>query len=253
MKKILRNVLIVICLCTFCFSAYKIFDYYYGTYKNKKMINDLTELIKDDNQGKKMTFSEQYSNLLKQNSDMIGWINIPDSNVNYPVMQTPLDEEFYLRRGFDTSWEMRGSLFLNKEADIKNESDNMIIYGHNMNDHTMFGDLDKYKDKDFYLKHKTFTFDTVYHRSTYEIFAVFKMVDEKDSDTYIDYYNFFNITDANEFNNQINRYKTMSFYDTGITPEFGDKLLTLSTCEYSKENGRLVVVARKVESNEEKN
>lgn len=253
MKKILRNLLMIICICTFCFSAYKIFDYYYGTYKNKKMISNLTELIEPDDKGKTMTFSEKYSKLLKQNSDMVGWITIPNTAVNYPVMYTPFDEEFYLRRDFTTSWDMRGSLFLNKEADLENESDNMIIYGHNMKDDTMFGSLEKYKDKDFYLKHQTFTFDTIYHRSTYEIFAVFKMVDEKDSDLYIDYYHFFNITDEKLYNNQISQYKALSFYDTEITPKFGDKLLTLSTCEYSNENGRLVVVARKVESNEKKN
>lgn len=249
MKKILTNILMVICLCIFCFSLYKIVSYYYGSYKSESRIDELEEMVIEDAKNE-MSFRERYKKLVKQNSDMVGWIKIEDTKVNYPVMQTPNDEEFYLRRNFDKEYEFRGTPFLNAEANLQDISDNMIMYAHNMDDGTMFGDLEKYRSFDFYKKHKTFQFDTIYHVSTYEIVAVFQTVDNPEHSSYIDYYNFFNIDDEKKFNDQIKKYKQMSFYETGVTPTFGDHLLTLSTCEYSNKDGRFVIVARRIEENE---
>lgn len=246
MKKFLRSILLVLCIGVFCFSLYKIVSYYYEGYQSEKRVSELLSQVKED-EGRTMSFVEKYGELLKQNSDMVGWITIEDTKVNYPVMQTPNDEEFYLRRNFDKEYEFRGTPFVNANANLQDEDDNMIIYAHNMDDGTMFGDLRKFTDYSFYETHKTFEFDTIYHNSTYEIFAVFKTVDDPDHELYIDYYTFFNAEDEESFNEQIQKYKQASYYDTGITPQYGDKLLTLSTCEYSNDNGRLVVVARKVE------
>ena len=246
MKKKIRIILMVFCLCIFCFSLYKVIDYFYGTYQTNRLVKELHSQIKPD-AGKTMTFKEKYETLLKENSDMIGWIKIEDTVIDYPVMLTPNNEEYYLRLDFNKEYSWRGTPFLNKEADIENISDNMIIYAHNMDDGTMFHDLEKFRDVNFYQEHKTFTFDTIYHNGTYEIVAIFKTVDDPSHELYIDYYRFFNIQDETVFNQQIQKYKQMAFYDTGVTPEFGDKLLTLSTCEYSNKNGRLVLVARKVE------
>ena len=107
--------------------------------------------------------------------------------------------------------------------------------------------LKKYKNYDFYKNHKIISFENNYENGKYEIFAVFKTVDILDHELYIDYYNFINANDENHFNKQINLYKNASFYETDIHPQYGDKLLTLSTCEYSNDHGRLVVVARKIE------
>ena len=177
---------------------------------------------------------------------MIGWISIEDTKLNYPVMQTPNDEQFYLRRNFDKEYEFRGTLFINGNADLQVD-DNIMIYGHNMDDGTMFGVLRRYVDYDFYEEHKYITFDHYYDQGKYEIAYVFKTVDEVDHDLYIDYYHFYNANSAFEFNAQMQLYANASFYDTGVRPTYGDKLITLSTCEYSNENGRLVVVARKID------
>lgn len=248
MKKTLKKLFYLFVVVVFLFSAYKVFNYYYTSIESQKNFSKLEEKIKEETtSGRTMSFAEKYEQLLKQNDDMVGWIKIEDTNVNYPVMLTPEDEEYYLRRNFEKEYEFRGTPFLNKEANLENRDDNMIIYAHNMDDNTMFGDLKKYKDSEFYEEHKYIIFENMYGNETYEIFAVFKTVDVLTHELYIDYYNFINASDEDEFIHQIDLYKNASFYETGIHPQYGDKLLTLSTCEYSNEHGRLVVVARRID------
>lgn len=247
MKRIIRKLLFILVSFVFVFSAYKVISYYYSSFKSENSFNKLEEqIITESGSTRVMSFTEKYEKLLNKNSDMVAWIKIEDTKVNYPVMHTSNDEEYYLRRNFDKEYEFRGTPFLNKEANLKDRDDNIIIYGHNMDDNTMFGDLKKYFNYDFYENHKIISFENKYGNEKYEIFAVFKTVDVLDHDLYIDYYNFINANDENHFNKQINMYKNVSFYETDITPQYGDKLLTLSTCEYSNEHGRLVIVARRV-------
>ena len=246
MNKILRGILLIICIIIFLFSGYKVVTYYYGTLQTNKLNTDLIDSIKKE-EGRKLSFSQKYEKLLKRNNDMVAWIKIEDTQLNYPVMLTPNDEEYYLRKNFDKKYEFRGTLFLNGNANLKERDDNIIVYGHNMDDGTMFGVLRKYYDEDFYLKHKTIQFETQYETSTYEIAYVFRTVDEIGHDLYIDYYHFFNADSSFEFNSQMDMYERVSYYDTGITPKYGDKLITLSTCEYTEDNGRFVIVARKME------
>lgn len=248
MKKIFYKLLMLVCLCVFAFSFYKVTSYYYASFQSEKKFSSLNEQIKEES-GRVLSFTEKYELLLKQNSDMVGWITIEDTKLNYPVMQTPNDEEFYLRRNFDKEYEFRGTPFVNANADLK-EDDNIIVYAHNMDDGTMFGALRKYTNVKYYQKHKDIQFETRFGDETYEIFAVFKTVDNPSDELFIDYYHFFNATSEDDFNSQIAMYKNASFYDTGITPKYGDQLLTLSTCEYSNDNGRLVVVARKISEKE---
>ena len=113
-----------------------------------------------------------------------------------------------------------------------------------MNDGSMFAGLMKFKDKSFWEKHKTVSFDTLTDRQTYEVIAVFKTVVYTDSPESFKYYQFVNAENAEDFTAYVEKCKELSLYDTGVTAEYGDKLLTLSTCEYSRTNGRLVVVAK---------
>lgn len=246
MKKTLYKVLMLVCTIVFCFSLYKVVTYYYASFQSQKGFAGLSEQIKDD-KDREMSFAIKYEDLLKQNPDLVGWITMEDTKVDYPVMLTPNNQEYYLRKNFEKKYEFRGTPFLNGNANLKDEDDNVIIYAHNMDDGTMFGALRKFTKYDYYKTHKYIQFDNLYRNGTYEIFAVFKTVDNPDHSLFINYYEFFNAKDEKEFNEQIRKYKNASFYDTGITPEYGDKLITLSTCEYSNENGRLVVVARKID------
>lgn len=249
MKKMIKSILLIVCIVVFGFSLYKIVSYYYEGYQSEKQYSELKEQIVVD-KDREMSFYEKYKQLLNENSDMVAWLTIEDTKIDYPVMLTPQDEEFYLRRNFNKEYEFRGTPFFNANANLEDPDDNMIIYAHNMDDGTMFGALRKYTKKDYYDSHKIIQLDSIYGKSEYEIFAVFKTVDNQSHELFIDYYRFFNAANKEHFDEQIQKYKRASFYETGITPEYGDELLTLSTCEYSNENGRLVVVARKVEENE---
>lgn len=192
------------------------------------------------------TILPEYAALYEQNSDLVGWIRIEDTRVNYPVMQSPDSPNFYLDHGFDKGKTDYGCPYVSEICDMDRPSDNLIIYGHYKNNGTMFTDLKKYKKQSFWEGHKTFTFDTIYERQTYEIVAVFKTVVYTKSDGEFRYYQFADAKTPEEFDAYIARCKEMALYDTGVTAEFGDQLITLSTCEYSNRNGRLVLVAKKV-------
>ena len=125
-------------------------------------------------------------------------------------------------------------------------SDNCVIYGHHMNNGTMFADLCKYADEDFYREHKTIRFDTLSGFGEYEIVAAFKTIAYYEQG--FKYYHFTRADSAEDFDAYIAKCKELSFYDTGVSTEYGDKLITLSTCEYSRTNGRMVVVAKKIVS-----
>ena len=182
--------------------------------------------------------------LLALNPDTVGWLTIPDTKINYPVMQTPDRPDYYLRRNFEGENNSHGALYINENCDVHKPSDNVTIFGHNMKNGSMFADLNKFKNEGFLEAHPTFSFDTLYRRGTYEIFAVFTTTASVGEG--FSYHNFIDAYDEADFDNFISLCKGLSFYDTGITPTYGDKILCLSTCEYSQVNGRLVVAARLV-------
>lgn len=159
-------------------------------------------------------------------------------------MQSKDNPDFYLKHGFDKSYSDYGCPYVQENCDMELSSDNIIIYGHHMNDGSMFTGLMKFKDKSFWENHKTISFDTLTDRQTYEVLAVFKTVVYTDSSDSFKYYHFVNAETPEDFSAYVDKCKKLSLYDTDVTAEYGDKLLTLSTCEYSRTNGRLVVVAK---------
>ena len=158
-------------------------------------------------------------------------------------MQTVDEPNFYLKRGFDKQYSDYGVPYVQENCDIA-LSDNCVIYGHHMNNGTMFTDLCKYENEDFYREHKTIHFDTLSGFGEYEIVAVFKTVAY--SEQGFKYYHFTRAESAEDFDDYIAQCKALSLYDTGVTAEYGDRLITLSTCEYSRKNGRIVVVAKRI-------
>ena len=189
---------------------------------------------------------DKYKTLYNLNSDIVGWVSIDDTRIDYPVMQTVKDEQYYLHRNFYKADSTSGLPFMDDRCIISDTSTNVIIYGHNMKNGTMFADLLKYQDKDFYEKHKYIRFDTIYEESLYEIVAVFRSrVAFVDEDTFR-FYNFIESDTEEEFYEYYNTIRSLSFYDTDAKAISSDYLLTLSTCEYTEEDGRFVVVARKI-------
>lgn len=189
---------------------------------------------------------DKYENLYKLNNDFMGWLSIDGMVIDYPVMQSMYDEEYYLRRNFDKEYSYPGTLFIDTSCDVEKPSDNIIIYGHHMNTGKMFHDLEKYEDESFYEKHKYITFDTIYGRGEYEVIAAFRTKIYDVDYTGFKYYTFFNANDKADFDYFVSNCKSLTPYNIETTAGYGDKLITLSTCAYHTENGRFVVVAKKI-------
>ena len=181
--------------------------------------------------------------LHRENPDCIGWIKIEGTAIDYPVMYHPSEESYYLHRDFYGEYSANGCLFLSELCN-PNTSDNRIIYGHHMNSGKMFAALDQYKDSAFYQGHPLISYNTLRGEETYQIFAVFCTPVYTGCD--FPYYTFTKATDAADYQEYIEAVKSRALYDTGIDAAYGDKLLTLSTCEYSQKNGRMVVMAKKI-------
>ncbi len=189
-----------------------------------------------------------YRDSFLANSDMAAWLQIPDTVIDYPVMWTPRDEEYYLRKAFDGSKNSNGCLILDTDSCLDPLTTNLIIHGHNMKSGAMFGTLLDYEDEEFYQEHKTMTLYTKDCQRNYEVIAVFRSQVYKKTDQVFKFYQFFQAETQEEFDDFYRNIMAMSIYDTGVTAEFGDHFLTLSTCAYHTETGRFVVVAKEVES-----
>lgn len=187
----------------------------------------------------------EYAEIFQINPDLIGWIRIDDTKVDYPVVQKPASVDYYLYRNFYREDSSRGCLYAREVCDVFTPSDNITIYGHCMRDNTMFGSLTSYKKKSYCQDHPIIHFDTLTEHHTYEIVSVFITT------AYVDkgfaYHSFVDAENESEFNTFVSRCKSLSLYDTGVGAAYGDKLICLSTCDYTVENGRLVVVAKRIE------
>ena len=185
-----------------------------------------------------------YADSYLANEDMAGWLVIPGTKIDYPIMWTPRDENYYLRRGFDGKKNTAGCLILDTDSSLNPLSTNLIIHGHNMKAGTMFGTLDQYEKEDFYREHQQIILHTPECQRNYEVIAVFRSQVYLKTDTVFKFYKFFQADTEEEFLDFYNNIKALSLYDTGVTAEFGDHFLTLSTCSYHVDNGRFVVVAK---------
>ena len=190
-------------------------------------------------------FLPWYQELHDQNSDMVGWLQIENSKINYPVMQTSMDNaNFYLYKDFDKNDSVRGSIYAAEICDVFEPSDNITLFGHNMKDGSMFAYLGNYYEKSAWDNNSLIFFDTLTESHVYKIFAVFKT--SGTDNVGFAYHQMADAKDEAEFNQFVATCKELAFYDTGITPVYGDKLLCLSTCEYTIDNGRFVVAAVRI-------
>lgn len=187
----------------------------------------------------------EYEAILAEYSDFAGWITIEGTKVDYPVMLTPTDGDFYLKRNINGEEDINGTLFMDARTDLVRRSTNIIIYGHNMKSGAMFGDLKKYLDEDFWQAHKQIQFDTIYEKGTYEIFAVCLAQVQYQNSQEFRYYDFIQADSEEEFTDYLDHIIQLSVFTGTDLPVYGDELLTLSTCNSFAEDGRLFLVARK--------
>lgn len=233
--------------------------YFYQFEKNKIDYSGLAELKKDiditdtqasytitlEEEKEKPPILAKYETLYKKNKKLIGWLKIDDTNIDYPVMQT-VNNEYYLDHNFNQEYDKNGSLFLDKDCNAAFPNTNMIIYGHHMKSGKMFGNLNYYSKESYYKEHPRIQFDTIYEEGLYDIMYVFRSRIYNEDEVVFKYYKFLDVNSEDEFYSAMDEMARMSLYDTGVTAAYGDKLITLSTCDSSEEDGRFVVVAKKI-------
>ena len=186
----------------------------------------------------------QFASLHEENPDLSGWLSIPGTALDHPVMYKQNDNDYYLSHDFYGKDSKSGLLVLDKRCMPDASGNNILIHGHNMKDGSCFGTLGEYVSEAFYLKHPTILFDTLYEEREYEIMSVFRSsVNAEDKN--FKYYEYINIDNEEDFRIYYLNVKANSLYETGVFASYGDELITLSTCEYSTENGRLVVIGRR--------
>lgn len=189
-----------------------------------------------------------YQDSFLANTDMAAWLKIEGTKIDYPVMWTPRDENYYLYRSFEGKNDNNGCLILDTDSSLDPLTTNLIIHGHNMRSGAMFGTLTNYEKQEFAKEHNIITLYTKERERRYEVIAVFRSQVYRKTDQVFKFYKFFQADTQEEFDDFYQNIKSLSLYDTGVTAEFGDSFITLSTCVYHVEQGRFVVVAKEIET-----
>ena len=259
MKKVIWIVTVCILAAVFCVSAFQVGSYFWESRKQANLNKQLSDIVQNAQQGATPTEpAEQnpngeptqplilpgYAQLYEMNNDLVGWIRIEGTEIDYPVMQTPNAVDYYLRRDFNKEKNTRGCIYAREVCDVFTPSDNVTLYGHKMHDGSMFAALQTFRDREVWENNSTVFFDTLYEQHVYQIFAVFVTTGNPYSG--FGYHLMVDAQSEEEFDEFIAKCKDLALYDTGITPEYGDKIICLSTCDYTKSNGRLVVVAKRL-------
>lgn len=271
MKKVLFTVTVLLLVVAFGVSAFMVGNYLIDGKQQEDRYNQLADIAtqerettaatteaveteattepEETTEATEPTMIAGYEELYNLNSDTVGWLKIDGTQLNYPVMQIPGDNEYYLKHNFDKRESARGSVYAWGDADINEPSDNITLFGHNMADGSMFACLNAYTSQGTWERNSLIIFDTLYEYHTYEIFAVFAT--SANLGEGFSYHQFVNAETEEEFNEFVSTCKKLAFYDTGITPVYGDKMICLSTCTYSlnglpHDNARLVVAAKRI-------
>ncbi len=273
MKKVLFTAIVVLLVAAFGISAFMVGNYLIDGKKQEERNDELSQIVAnaqtETTEAPEITEASEtteatqpqetaeatqpaeeggmlagYKDIYEMNNDVVGWIKMEGTKMDYPVMQTPSNPNYYLYRDFDKKNSKRGSIYAKEDCDINTPSDNITIFGHNMQDGSMFACLGDYTNKRAWENNSLIFFDTLTEYHTYKIFAVFKT--SANLGQGFRYHMFVDAANEQEFDEFVSTCKRLSFYDTGITPVYGDKLICLSTCEYTLDNGRLVVAAVRI-------
>lgn len=258
----IRMILGVLCLCVAIGCMWYLGKYYLESKKSQDNIDVLRDMIVADDIPPEQSdvnaetafttvngrsVQTKYAALYEANPDFIGWVTIPDTKVDYPVMQHDGENEYYINRNFEQEWDGSGLPFLDLNCSFTEPTANQLIYGHNMKSGTMFAGILNYRSEDFYKEHQTFSFNTIDGDGEYEVIAAFSSQIYPEDDTeHFKYYQFFDTDSQEEFDAFVKQVKALTPYEIDATAHYGDSLVTLSTCAYHTEDGRFAVVAKKV-------
>lgn len=256
------SILLCVFAVTFVVSSVMVIRYYLQSEQEEEAFAELATVVleqpKPVNLEKSSETAEEHSNnevempqyteylaLYEQNQDFAGWLRIENAQIDYPVMLTQDDPEYYLRRAFDQSSSQSGTPFIGAGATA--DSDMFIIYGHNMKNDTMFGALDEYSAKTFWEENHFFDFATITEYRKYEVFAAVKTHVLLQNESGYRYYDQAGNLSESEFETLVQWLIENSLYDTEVIPEYGEQIVILSTCSYHQTNGRFLVAARRID------
>lgn len=248
-KKNIWIVAMIVCLIVFVVSAYMLYGYFAEASKAEDAYRALLKEAPPVSDGETDDYSDMmpfYNSLHERNDDFVGWLRLYGTDISYPVMQTPENEEYYLQRNFDKGYSRYGALFASARSDVKKPSPLVIIYGHDMKNGSMFGNLEDYTDPEYYGDHRYIRFDGLDKRRSYEIMLVTRTVVNTGASSEFRYYEYSDFADEADFDEFIEQAQKEAYFDTGVTASFGDRLLLLSTCEDNSQNGRLLILAKEV-------
>ena len=267
-----RKILIIICLGIFLYSAYQIAAYLYDNYKSESTYDKIREeyekqleqekeasLTTDQpsnnpntpvtpntpkpntpNLSGKRMLMDRYNSLLEINKDVVGWISVPNTVIGYPVVQAD-DNDFYLRRNIHGERATAGTIFMDYRSDARAEGKHIILYGHHMRNGSMFKDLVKYKEEDFFRNQGNIRFNTLYEEIEWEVFSIY--VADADFN-----YRQTEFTSGENYIKFLKKLQNESMFNKGIELTENDQILTLSTCTYEYDDARFVVHARRTDN-----
>lgn len=255
-SELVRKTILSTAIIILLSSGLYIGNYYYSAMANKGMVSSMEEMLAGDASrpdGYPADYLAKFVPWWEINSDVAGRIEIADTPLKYAIVQAD-DNDYYLRRTFYKKDDKHGVPFVDFRVNLKKESTNTLIYGHNMTDGQIFGELINYKDLNYYKAHPVIQFDSVYREGKYKIAAV---VLTTANDPEFDYHNFIDKKNDADMQSFIDKFTVRSLINTGVDVKPSDKLLTLSTCDYSFRDpvtggriARLVVIGRKVRAGE---
>ena len=229
------NICFIIFAVVFC---YLIYNFNIDS-QDQKHFDDMAQMITiEENTDENTDNDSGITDLINRNPNCMGWLRISGTKIDYPVMQTKDNPQYYLRRDFNKQYSYLGTPFMDSRCDVNNDS-NLIVYGHNMKDRKMFADLLKYREHSYFKEHNIIHFIALNGVQEYEVIAVSKVKNDDE------WYGYTCQTDKESFSNLISHIKNKSLYFTQNEIQHGDCFLTLSTCEYSQTNGRLIVIAKR--------
>ena len=242
-RKIVSRAITIGCIAVFIYSAYTLFGIFMGYHQNRQVLAEAQEIYyefiqEDEEDLKEGEIRPQFIDLQEVNPDIMGWVSIEGTQINYPILQSTTNEA-YLNQNYKGDYAAAGSIFMDYRLDIQSDSRNTILYGHRMKDGSMFEGLTKYLDKEFFDNHQVVKFDTLYGSYDAEIFAVYQTTTDFD---YIQT----DFTSDEEYSLLLDEIRKNSQYHTDIELNSDDQILTLSTCDYvlDPDQGRLVVHAK---------
>ena len=261
MKNLKSRLIMFVLLVGIVFSGYKIVDYFYTSYDEKQNFNNVEKLVESEYEDEKIQYNDfeilkKYKKVYEKNNDLVGWIKIKNTNIDYPVMQTKDDYSYYLKRNFNKKSSIYGTPFVGEGCGINPNSDNVIIYGHNINGRRYFGYLQNFREETFFKEHPKFSFTAVGEKE-----KEYGVVSVLETDKYAEYYSFTDYGNEEDYCRMVEKILSHSKFQSEAAKKMKNEIeessaeaffrnyqfVTLSTCRTmdGKDKRLMVIGCRK--------